>query len=69
MTTEDSKKEGTQKAGATEEETAPFEMMNRCCSGEGGFFDCTTMMKRMGTKGISCCGSGTDDSETDRRKK
>ncbi len=71
MTTEEGKKEGTQKAGAAAEEAMPLEMMKMCCSGEGGSFDCATMMKsRMGAMtGMPCCGPAADQSEADRGEK
>jgi hypothetical protein len=48
-----------------------FEMMNACCTGQGGFPDCSTMMKGMREEGGGqpCCESGTEDAESERRKK
>ncbi len=39
------------------------EMMKKCCSGEGFFSDCPSMMKDMMEKmrGQSCCGPRTKD--------
>ena len=48
-----------------------FEMMNACCTGRGGFPDCPTMMKGMMEAGGNqpCCAPGTEDAESERRKK
>ena len=48
-----------------------FEMMKKCCSGEGAFADCTAMMKsKMGAMtSVPCCGPGTGKTEPDRREK
>ncbi len=47
-----------------------FEMMNKCCAGQGGFPDCSGMMKSMmGTmKNQPCCAS-EEDTHFKRRKK
>ena len=48
-----------------------FEMMNKCCKSQGGFPDCSTMMKTMmeATGNKSCCAPKTEDTERDGRKK
>jgi len=48
-----------------------FEMMNKCCTGQGGFPDCSVMMKNMmeTAKNQSCCGPKTEDTGSDRREK
>lgn len=48
-----------------------FEMMSRCCTGEGEFPDCSVMMKNMmaTAHNRSCCAPKTEDTGSDRRKK
>jgi hypothetical protein len=48
-----------------------FEMMSKCCTGQGDSADCSTMMKGMMEKMRShpCCLSGTGDTESERREK
>ncbi len=48
-----------------------FEMMSACCTGQGGSFDCSTMMKGMmeTIKSQGCPGQGIKDAGPDRRKK
>jgi len=48
-----------------------FEMMKKCCTGMGGLTNCSTMMKDMMGKMKShpCCSPGTEDIESERRKK
>jgi hypothetical protein len=46
-----------------------FEMMNKCCTGQGGFPDCS-MMKSMihATKNQPCCTSKKEDIPPKNRK-
>ncbi len=48
-----------------------MDMMEKCCSGEGTFADCSTMMKGMmeTMRSHPCCSPGTGDTESERRKK
>jgi hypothetical protein len=48
-----------------------FEMMSKCCTGEGEFPDCSVMMKNMmeTAHNQSCCAPRTEDNEPGRRKK
>ena len=48
-----------------------FEMMSKCCAGQGGSTDCSTMMKGMmeTMRSHPCCSPGTGDSESERREK
>ena len=47
------------------------EMMSKCCAGQGGSTDCSTMMKDMMEKmrNNPCCSPGTGDAESERRGK
>lgn len=51
--------------------TGMFEMMKKCCAGEGGFPDCAAMMKsRMGAMtGMPCCGPGAEKTGPEGGKK
>lgn len=48
-----------------------FEMMNKCCTGQGGFPDCSTMMKGMmeTMRNQPCCTPQTEDTEFDGSEK
>ena len=48
-----------------------FEMMSKCCTGQGGSPDCSTMMKGMmeAMKEHSCCSPETGDAGAERREK
>ncbi|MFI5294639.1 MAG: hypothetical protein ACHQ0Y_06380 [Thermodesulfovibrionales bacterium] len=48
-----------------------FEMMSTCCAGQGGFPDCSTMMKGMmeAMRSRPCCTPKTEDTEFDGSKK
>jgi hypothetical protein len=48
-----------------------FEIMKKCCAGEGAFSDCAAMMKnKMGAAtSMPCCGADRGKTEPDRRKK
>jgi len=47
-----------------------FEMMSKCCTGQGGFPACSTMMKGMmeTMKNQPCCTS-EEDTQFERRRK
>jgi pentatricopeptide repeat protein len=42
------------------------EMMTKCCTGQGSFPDCLTMMEEMKKQ---CCGPHKDAAESERKKK
>jgi hypothetical protein len=46
-----------------------FEMMNKCCTGRGGFPDCSTMTKGMmeTMRNQPCC-TPREDTQSERRK-
>jgi hypothetical protein len=48
-----------------------FEMMKKCCPGEGAFSDCAAMIKsKMGAMtSMPCCGLDIGKNKPERRKK
>ncbi len=74
MHTDETKDKG-EKAKATDSGFAPmgqrmFEMMGKCCTSQGGFPDCSTMMKgMMQAMGNQPCKPSTKDTESDGSKK
>jgi hypothetical protein len=74
MHTEETK-DGGDKAKSTNFGFAPLgqgmpEMMGKCCTGKGGFPNCSTMMKNMmeAMKNQPCCTPKKEDTESDGRK-
>lgn len=74
MQTEETKDKG-EKAKPADFGFAPTgqgmsEMMNKCCTGQGGFPDCATMMKGMmeTMRNQPCCTS-EEDTQSEGRKK
>jgi len=72
MQTEETKDKG-EKAKSTAFGFAPmghgmFEMMNKCCTGQGRFPDCSTMMKGMmeTMRNQPCC-TPREDTQSERR--
>ena len=65
------KADKTTSQGSGPMESGMFEMMKKCCTGEGAFSDCSAMMKsRMGAMtSMPRCGAGTGKTEPDRREK
>ena len=64
------------KAKSADSESIPMshgmsEMMSKCCAGQGGPSDCSTMMKGMmeTMRSHPCCSPGTGDTESERREK
>jgi hypothetical protein len=71
--------EETKDKGSTEKNTdfgfAPMkqmmsEMISKCCTGQGGFPDCSARMKSMmeAKTNQSCCTPKTEDTEHGRKK-
>ncbi len=74
MHTEETKKKGeraTADLGSVPMDQRMFEMMNKCCTGQGGFPDCSTMMKGMmeTMRNQPCCTPQTEDTEFDGSEK
>ncbi len=70
--TEKSKREDkTKSEGSGPMESGMFEMMKGCCSGEGAFSDCSTMMKGMmeTMRSRPCCAPKTKDAGPEEGKK
>ncbi len=72
----DKANEKKDKAGSADSGCAPtghemFEMMSKCCEGQSGSPDCSTMMKGMmeAMRSHPCGSSKTGDTEPERRKK
>ncbi len=75
MDTEETNEKGD-KAKSADSGCAPmghgmFEMMSKCCAGQGGSSDCSTMMKGMmeTMRSHPCCAPGTGDTGSERREK
>ncbi len=69
---ETSKKDDkTRSEGSGPTGSGMFEMMKKCCTGEGEFSGCAAMMKsRMGAMtNMPCCGPDTKESGPERREK
>ena len=73
MTTEETnkKEDKTKSEGSGPMGSGILDVMGKCCSGEGAFADCSTMMKSMmeTMRGHPCCSPGTGVTECERRKK
>ena len=74
MRAEETKNKGD-KAKSTDFGFAPtgrrmFEMMSKCCAGQGGFPDCSAMMKGMmeTMRNQSCCTPPKEGTKFERRK-
>ncbi len=67
----DKKEDKTKSEGSGPRESGMFEMMKKCCTGEGAFPDCAAMMKSKmsAITSMPCCGQGTGKIEPDRREK
>jgi hypothetical protein len=70
-TNEKEDKAKTANSGSTPMSHGMSEMMSKCCAGQGGSTDCSTMMKGMMEKMRShpCCSPATGDTESERREK
>ncbi len=67
----DKKEEKTKPEGLGSMGPEMFEMMKKCCPGEGFFSDCAAMMRsKMGAMtSMPCCGADTGKTKSERRKK
>ncbi len=67
----DSKEGKTKSEGPCPTEHMMFEMMKKCCTGEGASSDCAAMMKRkMGAMtSMPCCGAVIGKTKPERSKK
>ena len=67
----DNKEYRTKSEGSGSMGPEMFDIMKKCCTGMGGPTDCSTMMRDMMEKMKSHprCSPGTEDIESDRRKK
>lgn len=65
------KEDKTRSEGSEPMESGMFEMMKKCCTGEGASADCAAMMKsRMeAMTGMPCCGPGAEKTGPERGKK
>jgi hypothetical protein len=65
------KEDKTKSEGSGPRGSGMFEMMEKCCTGEGAFSDCAAIMKsKMGTMtSMPCCGTAKGKTEPDRREK
>jgi len=61
----------TQSEGSSPKGSGMFEVMKKCCAGEGAFSDCAAMMKsKIGAMtSMPCCGPVMGKTEPERRKK
>jgi hypothetical protein len=66
-----SKEDKTKSEGSGPMGFGMFEIMNKCCTGQGAFSDCAAIMKsKMGAMtSMPCCGPGIGKTEPDRREK
>jgi hypothetical protein len=73
MTAEETnkKEDKTKSEGSGPMGSGMLDVIKKCCSGEGAFSDCSTMMKGMmeTMRGHPCCSPGTGDTESERREK
>lgn len=69
---ERNKKEDKKKSeGSSPMESGMFEMMKRCCAGQGRFPDCSAVMESVmeAARNQPCCRPKTEDTEFDGSKK
>jgi hypothetical protein len=64
------KKDKTKSEGSDPRGAGMSDMMEKCCSGEGAFADCSTMMKGMikTMRSKSCCAPKTKDTGPEKGK-
>jgi hypothetical protein len=65
------KEDKTKSEGSGPMGSGMFEIMKKCCTGEGAFSDCAAIMEsKMGAMtSMPCCGPGIGKTEPDRREK
>jgi hypothetical protein len=65
------KEDGTKSESSGPTGPGMFEMMRKCCTGEGAFAGCAAVMKSKmaAMAGMPCCGPGTGKTGPGRREK